>query len=79
MYQLIEKVIGNLQNFTVIHSPLDLSIILLLEHKTISKISIKASKFPAPIAVNVNFLLTNSVYLMFTGNYTDDDAQIDTR
>ena len=37
LHQLIEKVNGNWQNFTVVHSPLDLSIILFLELKHLAK------------------------------------------
>ena len=37
MYQLIEKVFGNNQNFDIFQSPLDLSIILFLELKHLSK------------------------------------------
>ena len=37
MYQLIEKVVRNNQNFDIFQSPLDLSIILFLELKHLSK------------------------------------------
>ena len=37
MYQLIEKVVGNNRNFDIFQSPLDLSIILFLELKPLSK------------------------------------------
>ena len=66
---------GIYQNFDIFHSLLDLSLVFLSERETISKISIKASKFTTPRASSIN----NSVYLMFTGNYTDDNTQSDTR
>ena len=58
----MEKVIENWQNFTVVHSPLDLSIIPFLEHETISEILIKASKFPAPRAFLINKQCVPYVY-----------------
>ena len=37
MYQLIEKVVGNNQNFDIFQSPLNLSIILFLQLKHLLK------------------------------------------
>ena len=46
MDQLIEKVVGNNQNFDIFQSPLNLSIILFLELKHFIKISIEAPLIP---------------------------------
>ena len=62
LYQLIEKVMGIYQNFNIFHSLLDLSLIFLSEHETISKISIKASKFTTPRAFSINKQCVPYVY-----------------
>ena len=45
---------GIYRNFNIFHSLLDLSLVFLSEHKTISEISIKASKFTTPRAFSIN-------------------------
>ena len=45
---------GIYRNFDIFHSLLDLSLVFLSEHETISEISIKASKFTAPRAFSIN-------------------------
>ena len=45
MYQLIEKVVGNKQNFDIFQSPLDLSIILFLELKLLLKFQQRHPQF----------------------------------
>ena len=76
MYQLIEKVIRNWQNFAVFQSPLDLSIILFFRNEAFGKILLEAP----PISPYRSFQpISYSVYLTFTGNYIDDNAQTDTR
>ena len=62
---------GIYQNFDIFHSLLDLSLVFLSECETINEIFDKSNLG--------QFLLTNSVYLTFAGNYIDDDTQSDTR
>ena len=76
MYQLIEKVIGNWQNFTVVHSPLDLSIILFLELKHLAKFCWGHHQFHHIGHFNKYCIVCT---LCFTGYYIDDNAQTDTR
>ena len=76
MYQLIEKVIGNWQNFAVFQSPLDLSIILFLELKHLAKFHWGHHQFHHIGHFNQYHIVYT---LHFTGNYIDDNAQTDTR
>ena len=76
MYQLIEKVIGNWRNFTVVHSPLNLSIILFLELKHLAKFHWGHHQFHHIGCFNQYRIVCT---LCFTGYYIDDNAQTDTR
>ena len=76
MYQLIEKVIGNWQNFTIFHSPLYLSIILFLELKRLVKFCWRHHQFHYIGHFNQYRIVCT---LCFTGCYIDDNAQTDTR
>ena len=76
MYQLIEKVVRNKQNFTVFQSPLDLSIILFLELKCLVKFCQRHHQFHHIGHFNQYCIVCT---LHFTGNYIDDNAQTDTR
>ena len=70
MYQLIEKLIGNNQNFDFSKSPHNLSIIPIFRTEAFIKFSIEAPMIPT----SRDFLTytSYSVYLMFTGNYVND-------
>ena len=76
LYQLIEKVNGNWQNFTVVHSPLNLSIILFLELKRLVKFHWRHHQFHHIGHFNQYRIVCT---LCFTGYYIDDNAQTDTR
>ena len=76
LYQLIEKVKGNWQNFTVVHSPLDLSIILFLELKHLAKFCWRHHQFHHIGHFNQYRIVCT---LCFTGYNIDNNAQTDTR
>ena len=76
MYQLIEKVVRNWQNFAVFQSPLDLSIIYIFRTEAFGEISLGA---PSISPYRSFQPILYSVYLTFTGYYIDDNAQTDTR
>ena len=76
MSQLIEKVIGNWQIFAVVHSSLNLSIILYLELKHLAKFYWGHHQFHHIGHFNQYHIVCT---LRFTGNYIDDNAQTNTR
>ena len=70
------EVMGNWQNFTVFHSPLNLSIILFLELKHLAKFCWRHHQFHYIGHFNQYHIVCT---LPFTGNYIDSNAQTNTR
>ena len=77
MYQLIEKVVGNNQNFDISQSSLDLSIILFFRTEAFIKILIEAPTIPTSRDFLTKYCTVYTLHLQATT--LNDNTQTNTR